>query len=62
MNEVEPESIVINDATIRINSIEEEENLIDYTETHFISQINNDLKAIREEAVPNLLNNSMVEI
>ena len=59
MNELEPENIVINDATIRINSIEEEENLIDYTENHFISQINNDLKAIREEAVPNLLNNSM---
>jgi len=59
MNELEPENIVINDATIRINSIDEEENLIDYTENHFISQINNDLKAIREEAVPNLLNNSM---
>lgn len=58
MNELEPENIVINDATIRINSIEEEESLIDYTENHFISQINNDLKAIRDEA-PNLLNNSM---
>ena len=47
LNEEEPQNIVINNTPIQINNVEEEENLIQYTENHFMTQINQDLNRIR---------------
>jgi len=47
LNDEEPQNIVINNTPIQINNVEEEENLIQYTENHFMTQINQDLTRIR---------------